>query len=470
MEFERKRRVGWSIAQALAFSVTFGCGALAADAADMPGASAGAPSLWQRDTLTGDWGGLRTALREKGGTEITLDYIGETFGVVAGGVERRGSYEGRLELSVDSDLDKWLSWRGASAHLTLYNIHDGGATVGQHAGSIADPSNIDALSSTRLFTAWLEQSLFDGRFSVRAGQLAADDEFATSPTAAGLVNGTFGWPGLLAADMTNGGPAYPLASPGIRVKARAADRLTFLAAAFAGDPAGRNCDDDPQQCNRHGTRFPLTGSTLWMGEMQVGTPPADGAEGFPGIYKLGAWYSNGRFGDQRYGRDGAGAVVPLSDPAADRPFDHKGNWGLYGVVDQTVWRGRSSSLSMFLRGGVSPSSRNLISTYADAGFGLKGPLTGRPDDLLALGVAWAKISPDAVAADRDAAASGGQPVAVRRSEVAFELSYTAQMTPWWTLQPDLQYIVHPNGGQNPEDSTRRLGNAFVVGLRTTIKF
>ncbi|TAM86329.1 MAG: carbohydrate porin, partial [Candidimonas sp.] len=253
-------------------------------------------------------------------------------------------------------------------------------------------------------------------------------------------------------------------------KARAADRLTFLAAAFAGDPAGRNCDDDPQRCNRHGTRFPLTGSTLWMGEMQVGTPPADGAEGFPGIYKLGAWYSNGHFGDQRYGRDGAGAVVPLSDPAADRPFDHKGNWGLYGVVDQTVWRGRSSSLSMFLRGGVSPSSRNLISTYADAGFGLKGPLTGRPDDLLTLGVAWAKISPDAVAADRDAAASGGQPVAVRRSEVAFELSYTAQMTPWWTLQPDLQYIVHPNGGQNPEDSARRLGNAFVVGLRTTIKF
>jgi len=61
-------------------------------------------------------------------------------------------------------------------------------------------------------------------------------------------------------------------------------------------------------------------------------------------------------------------------------------------------------------------------------------------------------------------------VIVRDHEAVFELSYTAQIAPWWTVQPDIQYIVHPNGGQNSNDPTVRLDNAFVAGVRSTIKF
>lgn len=427
-------------------------------------------SIWDRDTLTGDWGGLRTKLHDKG-TDITLEYTGEGFGVISGGLKRRSSYEGRLEFSVDSDLEKAIGWPGATAHVTVFNIHASGHNVAENAGSIADPSNIDGLSTTRLFTAWLEQSLWEDRFSIRAGQLAADDEFFTSPTAGNLVNGTFGWAGLLSANMTNGGPAYPVATPGIRLRFQPTDSFTAMAAVFNGDPAGRHCDDDPQVCNRHGTKFPINGGgTLWMGELQYGVNQAEEADGLPGVYKLGAWYANSRFADQRYGLSAIGTTVPISDPALQDPLDHKGNWGLYGVADQTVWQRGARSLSVFLRGGFSPSNRNLISYYADGGFGLKGLFAGRPDDQLTLGVAYAKISRDAVAADRDAARFNDPSYAVRGSEVVYELSYTAQITPWWTLQPDLQYIVHPNGGQNPDDPTRSLSHAFVVGLRTTITF
>lgn len=430
---------------------------------------AASASIWDRDTLTGDWGGLRTALHDKG-TDITLGYVGENFNVLSGGLERRGSYEGRLEFSVDSDLNKAIGWPGAKAHVTVFNIHDGGHNVAENAGSLADPSNIDGLSTTRLFTAWLEQNLWNDRFSIRAGQLAADDEFFTSPTAGSLVNGTFGWASLLSADMTHSGPAYPVATPGIRLKFQPADSLTGLAAVFNGDPAGRHCDDAPQKCNRHGTKFPLDGGTLWMGELQYGVNQSEAAKGLPGLYKLGAWYSDNRFADQRNGLAANGAIVPISDPALDGPLNHKGNWGLYGVADQTIWKGDARSLNVFLRGGFSPANRNLVSYYADGGFGLKGLFAGRPDDKLTLGVAYAKISRDAVAADREAALLSGTPYAVRSNEVVYELSYTAQITPWWTLQPDLQYIVHPNGGQNPNDPTRGLNHAFVVGLRTTIMF
>ncbi len=35
-------------------------------------------SIWEQETLTGDWGGARTALKDRG-IEITLQYIGEVL-------------------------------------------------------------------------------------------------------------------------------------------------------------------------------------------------------------------------------------------------------------------------------------------------------------------------------------------------------------------------------------------------------
>ena len=365
--------------------------------------------------------------------------------------------------------DKLIGWKGATTHFTIYQIHNSGHTAAENAGSLADPSNIDALATTRLFTAWFEQS-FAERFSLRIGQLAGDDEFIVSPTAGGLINGTFGWAGILAADMTHGGPAYPLATPGARLKINAAENLTLLAAVFAGDPAGKDCNGNPQACNRYGTTFSFSGGSLWMGEAQVAINQSKDAKGLPGVYKLGFWYASADFADQHFGLNGAGAVVSLADPAAVGPLNHRGNGGVYGVADQMVWRGKDVSLNLFLRASASPSDRNLLSFYIDGGAGLKGPLPGRADDVLTFGVAYAEISRDASALDRDmAAAAPGFPI--RDYEMLFELSYQAQIAPWWIVQPDLQYIVHPGGNvRNPNDPAAVIGNAFIAGLRSTIKF
>jgi porin len=59
---------------------------------------------------------------------------------------------------------------------------------------------------------------------------------------------------------------------------------------------------------------------------------------------------------------------------------------------------------------------------------------------------------------------------VRSAETLLEASYAMQIAPWWVVQPDLQYIWHPSGGQNPDDPTRTLDHAFVAGIRSTIKF
>jgi porin len=57
-------------------------------------------------------------------------------------------------------------------------------------------------------------------------------------------------------------------------------------------------------------------------------------------------------------------------------------------------------------------------------------------------------------------------------ETVLELNYLAQVTPWLTVQPDIQYIVNP-GGLVPNPNLPNGGtteDALVLGARTTIAF
>jgi porin len=444
-----------------------------------PGTAASAePNLAERTRVTGEWGGARTALEQKG-IEVVLQYIGETLGV-SGGVIPGGphaSYEGRLDMIVNTDLEKLLGWTGARTHVRAFQIHEANnKNTASYVGSIADPSNIDATPTTRLFTAWYQQE-FGKYASIRLGQLAGDDEFLTSSTAGGLINGTFGWATIMAANLPSGGPAYPLATPGVRLQVNPTDNIALLGAVFSGDPAGKNCytydpTANPQICNKHGTTFSLDGGAFWLGEAQYNVNLEKDAKGLAASYKIGGWYHTGSFSDRHFGVDStSGNVVSLA-LAPDGRLLHRGNWGLYGVIDQMVWRGTDRSASFFVRSGATPSDRNLVSWYIDGGVGFKGYVPGRADDTLTFGIAHSKISRDAIASDNDVFAIDG--VFPRRSaETVFEVSYIAQIAPWWSLQPDFQYIVKPAGNvlrDSSDPSLGTIGDAYVFGVRTTMTF
>jgi porin len=87
-------------------------------------------------------------------------------------------------------------------------------------------------------------------------------------------------------------------------------------------------------------------------------------------------------------------------------------------------------------------------------------------------VAHNRISNRASRLDADFRSSlPGRPI--RDDESVIELTYMAQVTPWWQVQPDLQYVVHPGGHAplpNEPAQNRTIGNATVLGLRTTITF
>ena len=240
-------------------------------------------------------------------------------------------------------------------------------------GNLETVSNIEALPTTRLYRLYFEQSLFEDRASIRLGQIAADDEFITSDTAGGLINGTFGWPALTAADIRGGGPAYPLPQPGVRLQVKPVADLTLRAAAFTGNPGGKNCPSgDPQECDPHGVLFPFSGGTLWIGEAAYNVNSGKGAAGLPGAYKLGLWHETGAFPNL--------AARPGRQQAQQLGRVRRRRSG--------VWRRPDSDeqgLNFFLRMGGAPSDRNFLSFYADAGIGFRAPFVSRPDDVVTLG-------------------------------------------------------------------------------------
>jgi porin len=402
--------------------------------------------------LLGDLGGLRPALAAHG-IELEFSYSGETFGVVHGGVKQGAIYEGQAGIGLSADLDKLVGWPGAKLYANALQIHGRGASDRLLGGNLMTVSNIEARPTTRLYRLWFEQNVLDERVSLRLGQLAADDEFIVSETAGGLLNGTFGWPLLTASDVRGGGPAYPLPQPGARLQVKPAADLTLRAAAFSGNPGGRNClSGDPQECDPNGIKFPFSGGTFWIGEGEYAVNNGKNAAGLPGVYKLGFWHETGNFPNQFSGA-----------------LDRRGNWGVYAVADQAVWRRPGSEdqgFNFFLRMGGAPSDRNFISFYADAGIGFRAPFVSRPDDVATLGAAFGNISTDASRADRLA----GPPTPVRDYEAVIELSYKAAIVPGWSVQPDLQYIFHPGGNVESPIRPEPIPNALVLGLRTTLAF
>jgi porin len=314
---------------------------------------------------------------------------------------------------------------------------------------------------------------------VKIGQLSADDDFILSSNAALFVNSSFGWPGKEAADLPSGGPAYPLATPGAEIVFGTKDKGSSLwVAVFNGDPAGPG-SGSPQSRDPSGTAFRVDDGVFAIAEFAYRLDGSNRPDGF----KLGGWYHSGSFADQRF--DNAGRS--LANPASTHmPAQHRGDYGLYAIVDRMIWRTgekqgdaekdekNKRGIEAFLRLGASPSDRNLVDYYADGG--LTYAFDDDGTDAIGLGVAYARISSDATALDRDTRRFSGASRPVRDHELAVELTYHAKpeaLPAWLLLQPDLQFIFHPGGHvPDPTDPTKRraIRDAVVVGLRSMISF
>lgn len=390
----------------------------------------------------------RAALEESG-ISVAGVYYAEAFSNTAGGLKQGSYYDGLLHLAMYVDMHRLGFWRGLCFHTNGLQIH-GQSITADAVGSLMPVSDLEATPATRQFELWLQQRLFDDRLAIKLGQLAAD---ATYVLGGGVfLNGTWGWPSIMALNLPSGGPAYPLATPGAHLVVTPNDQLTLQVGVYNGDPAGPNCKGNPQLCNSNGLDFRLDDPPLLMieGDYQ------HSKDGLAGTIKIGVFNHFGKF-----------ELQDVASTGTSRRVDD--NFGLYGIIEQFIWRAPGSEqpkgVKLFGRVVGMPSDRNVIDFYADGGVSLLGMIPNRPEDTLAIGFAYTGISDELDTADLDAVMLGTDDY-----EALFEICYTIQLAPSWTLQPDLQYIWQPGAGLPNASGKMPLGNATVVGARTTIKF
>lgn len=382
------------------------------------------PRYWDGAYLTTDWGGSRSWLLERG-VDVQLQYTSEGFTRIHGGTgsRRPHAYLGSIIASVDLDTGAMGAWPGGSFHAHMQSLHGNGISE-DHVGSIQSMSNLEAEPFTTLAEYWYRQELFDGVLALKVGKQEGNVDFAASEYAGNLLDSSFGvFPTLSLS-------TYPNWGLGAAVFVSPADWLTIQSAVFDGAPDGREPFGGT-------TAFRGDGGHLFVSEVQVHVAPLLGS--LPGTVRLGGWLHTGH----------TDALPTSADESAVRTFAH--NDGLYGIVDQKLYQPRGDGregegLGVFAQAGLAPEDRNEARLYLGGGLAYTGPIPSRPADVVAAGVGHVNL------------ASAVRNLEGRTSETVLELSYKAQLAGFFSVQPDVQYVVRPGGAAGVPD-------ASVVGIR-----
>jgi porin len=109
-------------------------------------------------------------------------------------------------------------------------------------------------------------------------------------------------------------------------------------------------------------------------------------------------------------------------------------------------------LGIFTHIGFAPRNSSVINFYVEGGLNYKGLIPTRDNDLLGVGFAYGHLNNNP---QGDGSSNPGY-------EMVLETTYQIELTPWLSLQPDVQYVIHPSGTDIP--------NAFVLGARATVSF
>jgi porin len=362
-----------------------------------------------------------------------FSYTGETFGNLSGGYKQGAIYEGLLSVGVQGDLNKLAGWEGGSFLVSGIYPH-GNSLTDQYVHDLNGVSNIDAYDTIRLYEAWFQQDLAEGKVSVRIGQILADSEFFVSDNAALFVNGAFGALPLVSQNLA--APVFPQAIPGVRVRWNVTDVVSVQAGVFEGNVGEESGE------GRHGLDWNLhrDDGVLVLTEVAYMLNGEKNAIGLRGVYKLGAFYHS-----------------PQDNDAFPSEAFHSDAGG-YAIIDQQLWRKPGTDdqgLSGFLRIGGAPDDRNGVPFYFDTGFDYKGLIPGRDKDVAGIGFSYTNLS-------RDLRDDDGEPFAAHHESI-LEATYKIQVKDWLYVQPDFQYIFNPGG-----DGT--LSDAVVAGIRFNVTF
>ncbi len=377
-------------------------------------------NLYKRNSFTGGWWGGRDALQDDGiQPDVTLlQAASENF---SGGLRtNRIDWRYRLDASLTLHTDKLFDWRGGTAFVD-FMAHGGQNPATNLVGELQAISAIDQTPDTRLDQLWYKQRFWRGALWVKLGRIDATYDLDHIRDAQPFLNGSFGFaPSIFVF------PSYPFSAWGGEYSWHVINPITLRGGIFDGNtsntlPAVASTDPLAVE-NPYGLFFLSEESVRWkLAANKMG-----------GELTAGQWFHTGAF--QLYS-------------GGHRQDAH----GFYGYLDQTLWKfsrsANTARIGAFAQYAWADDRLTEIDQNISGGLRGHGLIPGRTDDDLGISATWAHISPYAQTP--------------HSFELSIEAFYSAQVTPWLSIQPDLQYIVNPGGAYS---------NAMVATVQMAIQF
>ncbi|MFP6583562.1 MAG: carbohydrate porin [Candidatus Hydrogenedentota bacterium] len=372
-----------------------------------------AQSLTERDTLLEDWGGLRSHLAEKG-LSFELVYTAEYFENLNGGINEGGDYRGDISLFATLDTSTAGWWDNGEFFLHLQQQHGEGITE-RYTGDFQVLSNIDADDYLQISEIWYRHTFASDRAWLKIGKMESNADFAFVDYAAEFLNSSPGFSPTI--PLTT----YPDQDWGIVLGLQPNDRFSVNMGVYQGRPNG-------------GHAIGTTIDNLYGPMVMIEPALHYDFNNKPGHLRFGAWWN----GDHVEDVDGSGKI-------------HDSSEGIYLTWDQELISENDEDeqgLGIFAQLGFSDEDTAEAKNYYGAGLQWTGPVDNRDEDILGFGIFHVELSDEAGFAEDN--------------ETTLELYYKAQLTPWSSIKPDIQYIANPGGTTNDD--------ALAIGARLEILF
>jgi len=428
---------------ALTFAIT--CSALAAQEEEAPIINTGdetAPAIttpaptpgWlERDTLTGDWGGVRPWLKEHYGITLMPRFTQFYQGLSAGQGEHGFIYGGKVDLLFNADLSKLGFWNGLS--LTVHTEYNFGRDHNGRGGTIA-------LVNTALYFPGMEGKYafdlssvyfgqtFDDSVSLLFGKINMIDISAARPFAGGAGIDSF-WNIVFVAPPSGTVPPYLF---GALLSVRTKPATFGLWVYDPDDMVNKACLD---KSFAHGVT--IRGTV----DFPVTIAGRSGHQGFVALYST------------QPGTDLSSLREMLVPPwPTSIGLKNERHYFAY-TFDQYLYQSKENpreGFGLFGQFGISEGNPNRLYWSGHVGVGGTGLIPGRSRDNWGVGYYYAAPSPDL----KDSLTR----ILRIRDEKGGEIFYNFAVTPWLTLGADLQ-VIKPSLANN---------TAIFSGLRTVIRF
>ena len=396
----------------------------------------------------GDWRGTRSKLAQRG-IRFGLLSITDPFGNVSGGKQRGASDYSLVGFGVLLDTDRLLGWHGGTIHAG-YAVNFGTSLSKNYVGNTFPVQLADVADThPRLTYLSFTQETFEGKVSVRLGRLTVNsvshEEFLASEYFKAFTSVGIDLVPLGLFLNAPGAFGYPDTTWGARIKFQPAKRFYTMVGAYNGDPTVKNG-------THHGLDFSMRGPVFLIGEAGFRTSDPKDTSSFSRNIKFGAYYNGG-------------AATTFASVVAGQPFEaERTRYGLYVLVDQVLLRwGESENRHLGAFGAFTSAPDqgvNKVPYFFDAGVVAYGPLRSRPKDFASFAVVYGSYSRDL---HRVEEIQRNISVGVQNFEMALEWNYALAIRPGFLLQPDGQYLIHPNGN-------RTIPSALAIGANIVVNW